>query len=258
MTTPIVLAIAGSDPTSGAGLQADLRTLHDLQCEGRSVATAITAQTEDRVLGVWPTPTDVLTQQLSTAAAKGTIDAVKIGLLASAANVWAVVWFLRSRHLAQVVIDPLLHSSSGFSLLDPKAVPIFKQHLLPLATVITPNLAEAMALAGMQVASVEGMQKAAQVIHEEVFRLRGGGDRPLAIIIKGGHLSHDAIDVLYDGTETHLIEGVRVDGSIHGSGCRFASAIAAGLAKGQPLVDAARTAKQYVTDLIRKKNSLSH
>lgn len=252
--TPIVLTIAGSDPTSGAGLQADLQTFFDLGCAGRSVVTAITAQTEDRVLGVWPTPADIFTQQLSTAANKVELKAVKIGLLASAANVWAAVWFLRSRHIANVVIDPLLHSSSGFSLLDPQAIPIFRQHLLPLATVITPNLAEAMALAGMQVASVEAMEKAAEAIYTETYRFRGGGDRPLAVVVKGGHLRQAAVDVCFDGTTCHRIEGAREPGSIHGSGCRFAAAIAAELAKGTALTEAVKVAKEYVTGLIRKKN----
>lgn len=254
--TPTVLTIAGSDPTSGAGLQADLQTFQDLGCAGRSAVTAITAQTEDRVLGVWPTPADILTQQLATAAERVELKAVKIGLVATAASIWAIIWFLRARHLTNVVIDPLLHSSSGFSLLDPHAIPIFRQHLLPLATVITPNLAEATALAGMQVASVEGMEKAAQEIYTETFRFRGGGDRPLAVIIKGGHLGRQPIDVCYDGTTVHHIEGTRENGSIHGSGCRYASAVAAELAKGTDLPGAARIAKQYVTDLIRQRNAV--
>lgn len=250
---PTVLTIAGSDPTSGAGLQADLKTISDLGCEGRSAVTAITAQTEDRVLGVWPTPADVLTQQVATAAAKADLRAIKVGLVFSAANVWALIWFLRGRTNIPVIVDPLLHSSSGFPLLDAKAVPIFKQHLLPLATVVTPNLAEAMALAGMQVASLEGMEKAAQTIHDEIFRLRGGGQKPLAVVVKGGHLPGTPIDIVFDGSALHRIDGVRAEGSIHGSGCRYASAIAAGMAKGLPLLDAVQTAKAYVETLIRER-----
>ena len=256
MMTPTVLTIAGSDPTSGAGLQADLQTFHDMGCEGRSVVTAITAQTEDRVLGIWPTPADILTQQLATAAQREPPKATKIGMIATAANVWAVVWLLKARHIANVVVDPLLHSSSGFSLLDTHAIPIFRQHLLPLATVITPNLPEAIALAGMQVASAEAMEKAAKTLHEEVYRMRGGGDKPLAVVIKGGHLRQEPVDVCYDGASTHHIEGVRVAGSIHGSGCRYAAALAAQLAKGESVVDAARAAKQYVTNLIRERMAL--
>ncbi|MBI2344083.1 MAG: bifunctional hydroxymethylpyrimidine kinase/phosphomethylpyrimidine kinase [Deltaproteobacteria bacterium] len=249
---PTILTIAGSDPSSGAGLQADLYTLHDLGCRGRSVVTAITAQTNDRVLGVWPTSADVLTQQLATAADGVELSAVKVGMVATAANVWATIWFLKSRPHGDVVIDPLLHSSSGLPLLDKSAIPIFRQQLLPYATVITPNIPEAMALAGMQIATVEAMEVAAKSIYEEVYRFRGGGDRPLVIAIKGGHLRRDPVDVVYDGTQHYRLSGERLPGGIHGSGCRFATAIAAGMAKKMPVVEAIAAAKVYVTELVRK------
>lgn len=250
MTIPTILTVAGSDPTSGAGLQADLHTFHEFGCHGRSVATAITAQTNDRVLGVWPTPGDVLTQQLSTAANGVTLAAIKIGMLATAGNVLAMMWFLKSRPHGHVVIDPLMHSSSGMPLLDKKAVPIFRQQLLPLATVITPNIPEAMALAGMQIASLEAMEVAVKVIYDEAFRYRGGGDKPLYVVLKGGHLKHEPIDVVFDGEKIEHLHGERLPGSIHGSGCRFASAIAASLAKGESIVAAAAAAKHYVSTLI--------
>ncbi len=252
-SAPIVLTIAGSDPSSGAGLQADLYTFHDFGCRGHSVVTAITAQTNDKVLGVWPTPGDVLTQQLSTAAANGAeIAAVKIGMLATAANVWATIWFLKSRKHGHVVIDPLLHSSSGLPLLDKAAIPIFQQQLLPYATVVTPNIPEAMALAGMQIANVEAMEVAAKAIYDDIFRMRGGGDRPLVVVIKGGHLKGDPVDVIFDGQRHERLFGERLPGGIHGSGCRFSSALAAGLAKGLTILDAVATAKDYVAGLIAK------
>lgn len=249
---PTVMTIAGSDPTSGAGLQSDLHTFSVFGVHGRSVVTAITAQTNDRVLGVWPTAGDVLTQQLATAAQKCSIDAVKVGMLATAANVLATVWFLRSQPHGHVVVDPLLHSSSGLPLLDKSAIPIFRQQLLPQATVITPNIPEAMALAGMQITSPEAMEKAAKSIHDEVFRLRGGGEKPLYVVIKGGHLKHEPIDVIFDGTNIEQLPGQRLPGGIHGSGCRYASAIAASLARGTSIRDAVATAKSYVTELIKK------
>ncbi len=252
MTAPTVLAIAGSDPTSGAGLQADLQTFHAFGCHGRSVVTAITAQTNDRVLGVWPTAGDVLTQQLSTASAKVDVAAVKVGMLYTASNVLATLWYLKSRAPMHVVIDPLLHSSSGLPLLDKKAIPIFQQQLLPHATLITPNIPEAMALAGMQINSVEAMEVAAKNIYEEVYRMRGGGDRPLAVVIKGGHLKFEPVDVVYDGKRHERLNGDRLPGGIHGSGCRFAAAAAASLAKGVALLDAVAAAKEYVTKLIAK------
>ncbi len=250
MSIPTILTIAGSDPSSGAGLQADLRTFHDFGCRGRSAVTAITAQTDDRVLGVWPTPGDVLTQQLSTASERTSLDAVKVGMLATAANVWAVLWFLKSRSHKRVVIDPLLHASSGLPLLDKKAIPICKQQLLPYATVITPNIPEAMALAGMQVRDVDGMVTSAKTIHKEVYMMRGGGDLPLAVVVKGGHLKGEPVDVVYDGNNVECLAGERLPGSLHGSGCRYASAIAVGLAKGNGIMESVQMAKQYVTALI--------
>lgn len=251
MTRPVVLTIAGSDPTSGAGLQADLFTIQQFGCDGRSAATAITAQTNDRVLGVWPTAGDVLTQQLATAAERVELAAIKIGMLATTSNIWATIWFLRSRAHGHVVIDPLLHSSSGMPLLEKKGVQIFQQQLLPYATVITPNIPEAMALAGMQIASLEAMETAAKQIHSDVLRLRGGhGDRPLYIVVKGGHLKHDPVDVIFDGERTERLTGARLPGGIHGSGCRYASALAAELAKGHSVLHAAQSAKAYVAGLI--------
>lgn len=252
MSVPTILTVAGSDPTGGAGLQADLHTLHEFGCHGRSVTTAITAQTNDQVLGVWPTAGDVLTQQLATAADGVSIDAVKVGMLATAQNVTAMLWFLRARKHGHVVIDPLLHSSSGLPLLDKAAMPVYTQQLLPQATVITPNIPEAMALAGMQIASIEAMETAAKSIYDEVFRLRGGGDRPLYVVIKGGHLKGDPIDVVYNGEETDHLMGIRLDGSLHGSGCRYSTAIAANLAKGLGILESVTGAKEYVTALIAK------
>ena len=225
---PDILTIAGSDPSSGAGLQADLHTFHDFGCHGRCAVTALTAQTNDRVLGVWPTAGDVLTQQLATAVEGIEINAIKIGMLATAPNVWATIWFLKSRKHGHVVVDPLLHASSGLPLLDKNAVPVFQQQLLPHATVITPNISEAMALAGMQINDVESMEVASKVIYEDVYKLRGCGDKPLAVVIKGGHLKHEPTDVMYNGKSHEHFSSERLEGGIHGSGCRFASAIAAG------------------------------
>jgi hydroxymethylpyrimidine/phosphomethylpyrimidine kinase len=252
VSAPTILTIAGSDPSSGAGLQADMHTLHDFGCHGRSAVSAITAQTNDRVLGVWPTAGDVLTQQLATAAAGVDINAVKVGMLATAANVWAAIWFLKSRKHGHVVIDPLLHASSGLPLLDKSAIPVFQQQLLPYASVITPNIPEAMALAGMQIACVEAMEVACKQIYEEVYRLRGGGDRPLVVVIKGGHLKGEPIDVVYDGEKYERLFGERLPGGIHGSGCRYSTAVAASLAKDLPIIEAVARAKNYVADLIRK------
>jgi hydroxymethylpyrimidine/phosphomethylpyrimidine kinase len=248
-----VLAIAGSDPSGGAGVQADLKTIADQGLTGISAITAITAQDDEQVLSIHPTPADVLTQQLATAVTGKEIGAVKIGMVATKANARAIEWFLKRTDVEHVVIDPILHSSSGTPLMDADALPFYRQHLLPLATVITPNIPEASALAGMQVASLDSMRKAAEAIYNDTLKLRDKIHKPLAVIVKGGHLSGDAIDVLFDGEKYHSFTAPRITGrQPRGTGCRFASAIAANLAKGEPLLDAVGRAKDYMAWYIER------
>ncbi len=250
----VVLTIAGSDPSGGAGAQADLRVFSDMGVKGFSAITAITAQDDDAVLAIHPTSADILTQQLSTACKKALPDAIKIGMVATQANVRAIVWFLNHTKTPHIVIDPVLHSSSGTPLLESKAYTIYRQQLLPYATVITPNVMEAQALAGMQVNSVETMKTAAAAIHLETLKMRGAADRSLAVIIKGGHLEGDAVDVVFDGTEVREYTAPRIPGpSPRGTGCRFSSAIAAQLAQGASLDEAVKAAKEYMGKYISKK-----
>lgn len=251
----IVLTIAGSDPSGGAGVQADLQTFAHFGVTGLSAITAITAQNEEMVLAVHPTPADLLTQQLSTACKGKDLDAIKIGMVATEPNVKAIVWFLHHTQVGHVVIDPVLHSSSGTPLLESKAYAIYRQQLLPLATVITPNLFEAGVLAGMQVSTLDTMKKAAEVIYHETNRFRAGMDRTLHILIKGGHLEGDAVDVLFDGERYFSFPAKRIGGSSpRGTGCRFSSALAACLAKGDDISTAIKKAKDYLADYISRTN----
>lgn len=250
--TRVVLTIAGSDPSGGAGVQADLRTFADLGISGISAITAITAQNDEAVISIHPTPADVLTQQISTACKDKELAAIKIGMVATKANARAIAWFLKRIDVPHIVVDPVLHSSSGTPLLESAAFNFYRQQLLPLATVITPNLAEASALAGMQVASLDTMRTAAAAIHQEMVRLAGAGKKRLAIIVKGGHLEGDAVDVLFDGEKYHSFPAARIAANPRGTGCRFASAIAAHLAKGENLVTAVQRAKEYLAWYISK------
>jgi hydroxymethylpyrimidine/phosphomethylpyrimidine kinase len=247
-----VLTIAGSDPSGNAGAQADLRTLTDLGLAGISAITAITAQNDKEVISIHPTPADVLTQQISTACREQNVLAVKIGMVATKANARAIAWFLKSAGIEHIVIDPVLHSSSGTPLLEANAIGVYRQQLLPLATVITPNLSEASFLAGMQVASLETMRIAAEIIHRDLLQLSGKRTRPLAIIVKGGHLEGDAIDLLFDGEKYQPFQSPRIPANPRGTGCRFASAIAAQLAKGDSLPTAIARAKEYMSWYISK------
>jgi len=256
MIKKVVLAIGGSDPSGGAGIQADLNTFLDHDVDGIFSVTAVTAQNDEEVLSIHPTPADVLTQQLSTACKGRDVAAVKIGMIATKSNVQAIAWFLRHAGIPEVIIDPVLHSSSGAALLEADAFTTFRQRLLPLATVITPNLSEASALAGMQVASLETMRKAAEIIHREAVRLKGSMSSPLTVIVKGGHLEGEAVDVLFDGKEYHSFTAQRIHGkSPRGTGCRFAAAIAANLANGVELHDSVGKAKDYLTGYISKSST---
>lgn len=246
-----VLTIAGSDPSGGAGIQADLRTFSELGVDGLSAITAITAQTAEKFLSIHPTPADVLTQQLAAVSDTGKINAIKIGMVATLANIQAIIWFLKRLDGVPVVIDPVFDSSTGYPLIEPGAIPIFKQQLLPLAAVVTPNLDEASTLAGMQVWSVETMQTAAKNIHEEIRRLRGGGDRELAVIVKGGHLKNRSPDIFYDGKRITIIDGAYVVAGMHGTGCRYSSALTAYLSLGEDILSAAKKAKEYVAKRLR-------
>ena len=248
-----VLIIAGSDPSGGAGVQADLTTLKDFGVPALFAITALTAQNDQKVLQIHPTPADVLTQQLSAACEGKEIGAVKIGMIAERSNVRALIWFLGFKKFAHIVIDPIMHSSSGTPLLESKAYALFRQQLLPMATVITPNLPEASVLIGSRIYNQAAQENAAKQIYEEMISLRTGKfpDRSLAVIIKGGHLKGDAVDILYDGKAIKEFRAPRIPGPApRGTGCRFSSAIAAGLTKGEPLIKAVGAAKDYLSNYI--------
>lgn len=254
MADGVVLTIGGTDPSGGAGVQADLGVFRDHGVQGILAVTAVTAQNEESILAIHPTPADVLTQQISTACKGKQVLAVKIGMVATKANVQAIVWFLRRARVEHVVVDPVLHSSSGAALLETDAYAFYRQRLLPMATVITPNLSEASALAGMQVAGLETMRTAAEVIRKEAVRLSGDMRHNLAVIVKGGHLAGDAVDVMFDGKEYHSFSASRVQGKgPRGTGCRFASAIAANLANGKDLLQSVSDAKDYLTQYIERE-----
>ena len=249
---PIVLTIAGSDSSGGAGIQADLRTFERLGVSGRSVVTAITAQTESRFLSIYPAPADIVTQQLSAVTDQTTLSAIKIGMVATLANVQAIIWFLKRFREIPIIIDPVLDASSGYPLIEQSALTTFENQLLPLATVVTPNLREAATLAKMQVANRQTMETAALNIYQRLQSLRGEG-RSLAVIVKGGHLNKKRGDYYYDGASSEWIEGEIVKGSIHGSGCLYSSALTAFLAKGYESTNAAHSAKVFVTEELKRK-----
>jgi hydroxymethylpyrimidine/phosphomethylpyrimidine kinase len=244
---PVVLTVAGFDPSGGAGIAADLKTLAAHNCYGVAAITALTVQNTSGASALYPLEAPVLRESIKALFADGRVRAIKIGLLANRANAETVGEVLDSNAVLPSVLDPVLHSASGLELLDAPGLEYLRDQLLSRVLVITPNMAEAAALTGLKVENLEGMKAAAR-------RLREMGAR--AVVVTGGHLEK-AIDVYCDGTEIETFAADRVKpDNTHGTGCTFSSAIAANLALGRQLKDAVVLAKAYVTEAIRKAYSV--
>jgi hydroxymethylpyrimidine/phosphomethylpyrimidine kinase len=243
-TPPILLTIAGFDPSCGAGVAADLKTFAAHNCYGVAAITALTVQSTQGVRAVHATPAAILRGQLDALAEDAVFAGVKIGMLANRANASVIADFLDSHAYAHVVLDPVSRPTAGTGeLLDAAGLKFVRDELLKRATVITPNIPEAEFLTGMEVKDLNGMKAAGQ-------RLLEMGAR--AVIVTGGHLEKP-IDVLCEGSNTEMFGGDHVKSpNTHGSGCTFSSAIAAQLACNQQLRDAVILAKAYVTKAIEK------
>jgi hydroxymethylpyrimidine/phosphomethylpyrimidine kinase len=236
-----VLTVAGSDSGGGAGIQADLKTMLACGVHGMSVIAAVTAQNSLGVTGVWELPVEAVTGQLDAVLSDIGVDAVKTGMLGSPEIVAAVADRLRGVS-APLVVDPVGVSKHGDALLDPAAVEVLRTELLPLATVATPNLAEVEMLTGVVVRRESDLRKAADAVLTLGSRW---------VLVKGGHLEGDAVDLLTDGTAEHLLRSARLDNRhTHGTGCTLASAVASYLALGDDVVLAVTKAKHYVTGAI--------
>lgn len=243
MTTapPLALTIAGSDSGGGAGIQADLKTMLANGVHGMSVVTAVTAQNSLGVQGYWELPPEAVRAQLSSVLDDIGVDAVKTGMLASTTLVGVVAEVLAGVE-APIVVDPVGVSKHGDSLLAPEAVGAVRSALIPLATVVTPNLYEVAQLTGVEVESESGLRKAAEAV-----KALG----PRWVLVKGGHLPGEAVDLLFDGESEHYFRAPRLDNRhTHGTGCTLASAIASHLARGADVPAAVAAAKDYVTGAI--------
>ena len=244
------LSIAGSDPSGGAGIQADLKTFSALGCYGMAAITALTAQNTQGVTAVHVPPPEVLSAQLDAIFADVEVDAIKIGMLATGAMARAVAVHLKRHPAVPVVLDPVLVATSGDSLGTPDVVDALLDELLPAVTLVTPNLPEAARLAGVPAPGDEtAMRRVAEVMHERGAR---------AVLIKGGHLSGDhAVDVLFDGRRHRTFAAPRVDTrNTHGTGCTLSSAIAAYLARGVDLASAVEAAKSYLSAALARSGQL--
>ena len=238
-----VLTIAGSDPTGGAGLQADLKTFRAFGVHGLSVPSALTAQNTSGVGSLLSIERDFFLAQVDFLLDDITPDALKTGMLYSTWTVEAVADRIRKRSLGNLVVDPVTVSSSGTSLVEEGTLDRIGDLLFPLSKVITPNIYEASVLAGMHVEDEEDMEKAAR-------RLKETG--PDVVIITGGHMERLTLDLYFDGTTFHRLEGSKIKGEYHGTGCAFSAAITACLSLGHTPLEAARRAKEFVTEAIKK------
>ncbi len=234
-----LLTIAGSDCSGGAGIQADLKTFAAHHVYGMSAITALTAQNTLGVQAIHEAPVPFVEQELDSIFQDIVPDAVKIGMVSSAPLIQAIAAKLRQYAVQRLVVDPVMVSTSGSRLLAPEAQEALERELLPLATVITPNIPEAIALTGMDIHTPEEMILAAR----HLARKFPG----VAILIKGGHAVNDANDLLVEGEKEEWFPGKRVETSnTHGTGCTLSSAIAANLALEYPLSQAIRRAKEYI------------
>lgn len=249
MSAPkVALTIAGSDSGGGAGIQADLRTFAAHGVHGTSAITAVTAQNSVAVTDWVALEPRMVVAQIEAVASDMPVAAVKTGMLANAAILAAVADAVRRLKLHHLVVDPVMVAKSGDRLLDASAEDAYARQLFPLATLVTPNLAEAEALLGRRVRDLASMRAAARA-------LRDTG--PSAVLVKGGHLEGDPVDVLWDGRDMLELPGPRIaTRNTHGTGCTYSAAIAARLALGASLADAVRGAKEYLTEAIRRSYSV--
>jgi hydroxymethylpyrimidine/phosphomethylpyrimidine kinase len=247
---PTALTIAGSDSGGGAGIQADLKTFSALGVFGMSALTAITAQNTRAVTAVFELPPAIVAAQIDAVVTDIGADAVKTGMIANSELIRIVAAKIREYGLTNLVVDPVMVAKSGDRLLREEAVAALRTELLPLATVVTPNLPEAEVLVGRSVAALDQMRAAAA----DIVAL---GAR--SVVVKGGHLPGDPIDVFYDGERYLELPARRVETtSTHGTGCTLASAIAAYLARGSDLEAAIRGAKAYLTAAIEHAYPIGH
>jgi hydroxymethylpyrimidine/phosphomethylpyrimidine kinase len=236
------LTVAGSDPSGGAGIQADLNTFSRLGVYGMSVIVALTAQNTTGVSGMMEVPSDFVARQWDAVMSDIPANAMKTGMLGNGSTIEVTADMIVKYRLKNVVVDPVMKSTSGTKLLATDAVDILKKELIPRALLTTPNGDEAKILTGIDVRSQDDMEEAAK-------RIRDMGSQ--YVLVKGGHLEGDALDVLFDGSVFNYFRSVRIGHTnIHGTGCVLSAAITGYLAQGNSVEDAVRLGKDFITEAI--------
>lgn len=250
MKLKTALTIAGSDSSGGAGIQADLKTMTVNGVFGMSAITALTAQNTLGVKAIQEVTPEFLAQQIDAVFEDIRPDAVKIGMVSSAALVEVIAQRLRFWKAENIVVDPVMVATSGSALIETDAVTALKEQLLPLATVATPNIPEAEVLSGLKIGSEAEMLAAAEAIHQALG---------CAVLLKGGHAINDANDLLWSAAGPKWFYGKRIDNpNTHGTGCTLSSAIASNLAKGYTLEESVARAKEYLSGALAAMLDLGH
>jgi len=238
-----VLTIAGSDSSGGAGIQVDLKVFERLGVYGMTAITAVTAQNTVGVQKIHKVPPRIISAQIDSVVRDIGVDACKIGMLYDPTAVDVVAERIHRREIPNVVLDPVIAAKDGTPLLANKGIERMKRFLIRRVLVVTPNVREAEMLSGIRVRNLEGLKEAAAAVHRMGCRY---------VLAKGGHLEGEPTDVLFDGEQFLELPGIRIEGpEVHGTGCAFSAAIAARLALGDSVQDAARFAKDFVAGLIR-------
>lgn len=251
----VVLSIAGFDPSGGAGVLADIKTFSAFGCFGTAAITSLTSQNTVAVYGAVHQSAETLRAQIEPVVSDFTIAAVKTGMLPTRETIEVTAEMIEQHSLPNVVVDPVIRSTSGYDLIDETAMRFLIERLLPLAKVITPNMAEAERLTGLIVNDLDGMKRAA----ERIYELAQPKIRNQAVLVKGGHLPNEATDVLFDGNEFQLFRAEKIaTRNTHGTGCTLSSAIAALLANGFEIPEAITKAKQYLEATLRSAPNLGH
>ena len=243
-----LLTIAGSDSCGGAGIQADIKTFSAHKVYGMSVITAVTAQSTRGVFAVQDIDPEIIKKQIEAVFDDISVDGIKIGMVSQIETIKVIAKTLKKYSHNNLVVDPVMISKSGFDLLQPEAKAALIQYLLPMATMVTPNLPEAEEISGMEIENLEDMKIAAKIIHSM---------GPKYVLVKGGHLKGEAVDILFDGRDFTSFSSQRIaTKNTHGTGCTLSSAIAANLGKGKDIHQAVATAKAYITTAIEHSFSI--
>lgn len=249
-----ILTIAGSDCSGGAGIQADIKTITTHRMYAMSVITALTAQNTIGVSGIMEVDADFVAMQMDAVFSDIYPDAVKIGMVANSDIIKIIAKKLVQYNAKNIVVDPVMVSTSGSRLLGEEAVTALREELLPIAALITPNIPETKMLCGIEPTSEEEMEQAAKKIFTQVYQNNG---RDGAVLVKGGHLIDSAVDVLRDQSVTYVYHGYKIDNqNTHGTGCTLSSAIACNLANGLNAYESVKYAKKYINLALQAKMNL--